>query len=63
MREACTTSTVNLGQRFEVQAIVKLGANTESKANTINSDLTRFTKKDVNIIWGGTRDVAKMRLK
>jgi hypothetical protein len=44
----------NLGQQFEVQAIVKPGANNETKVNTTNSELTRLTKKDVNIIQGGT---------
>jgi hypothetical protein len=38
---------------------MKSGANTESIINTTNSDLTRLTKNDVYIIWGGPQDVAK----
>jgi hypothetical protein len=49
----------NLRQDFEVQAIMKPGANTESTVNTTNSDVTGLTKEDVCIIWGGTSDVGK----
>jgi len=38
-------------QDFEVQAIVKPGANNESIVNTTNSDVTRLIKEDVCIIW------------
>jgi hypothetical protein len=38
---------------------VKSRNNTEPIIHTTNSDLTRLTKKDVYIIWGGPQDVAK----
>jgi predicted nuclease with TOPRIM domain len=38
---------------------MKPEANIESIVDTTNSDITKRTKEDVCIIWGGTRDVAK----
>lgn len=40
----------NLDQDFEVQAIVKPGANNESIVNLTNSGVTSLTKEDVCII-------------
>jgi hypothetical protein len=48
-----------LGKSFEVQAIVKPGANIKEITNTLNSTVSSHTKKDVCIVWGGTRDIAK----
>jgi hypothetical protein len=48
---------LNIGKDFEVQALVKPGANIE--LNSTNSEITNLTKHYVCIIWGGTRDVAK----
>jgi len=42
---------------------MKPGANIKSRADTTNSDISKLTKDDVCIIWGGTRDVAKKELK
>ena len=49
----------NPGKDFEVQAIVKPGANSEPTGNMTNSNVTRLTKENVCIIWGRTWDVAK----
>ena len=49
----------NIGKDFEVQALVKPGANIEAILNPSCSAVANLTKKDVCIIWEGTRDVAK----
>jgi len=48
----------NLGHDFEVQGIVKPGANTEIIVNTSSKITRTFTKKDV-VVWGGTHDVGR----
>jgi len=51
----------NLGRDFEVQGIVKPGANTE--INTLPNITRKLTKKDVVMVWGGTRDVGRNETK
>ena len=53
----------NLGHNFEVQRIVKLGANTEVIVNTSPNIIRKFTKKGVVVVWGGTRDVGRNETK
>jgi hypothetical protein len=38
---------------------VKPGAKIEEIANSLDSTVRSYTKRDVYIIWGGARDVAK----
>jgi hypothetical protein len=53
----------NLGRNFEVQRIVKLGANMEVIVNTSPNIIRKFTKKGVVVVWGGTRDVGRNEMK
>ena len=48
-----------LGRDFEVQGIVKLGANTEIIVNTSPKITSQLTEKDVVVVWGSTRDVGR----
>jgi hypothetical protein len=47
-----------LGKDFETLGIVKPGSNIKEITNTLNPTVSSLTKKDVCIVWGGTRDVA-----
>jgi len=49
----------NLRHSFEVQGIVKLGANTKIIVNTSTKITSKLTKKDIVVVWGGTRDVGR----
>jgi len=49
----------NLGHDFEVQGIVKPGANTEIIVNTSTKITRKLTKNYVVVVWGGTRDVGR----
>jgi len=49
----------NLDHNVEVQRIVKQGANTEVIVNTSTKNIGKLTKKDVVVVWGGTRDVGR----
>jgi len=49
----------NLDHNVEVQGIVKPGANTEVIVNTSTKNIGKLTKKDVVVVWGGTRDVRR----
>jgi len=53
----------NLGHDFEVQRIVKPGANTEIIVNTSPKITRTFTNKDVVVVWGGTLDVGRNETK
>jgi hypothetical protein len=48
-----------LGKSFEVLGIVKPGSNNKGITNTLNSTVSSLTKKDVCIVWRGTRDIVK----
>ena len=52
----------NLGCDFEVQGIVKPGANMEIIVNTSPNITRKLTKKDI-VVWGGTRDVGRNETK
>jgi hypothetical protein len=41
----------NLGQCFEVQGIVKPGANLQMIVNTSTETMGKLTKKDVVVVW------------
>lgn len=49
----------NLGKGFEVQGNVKPGANLQTIVNVSTEVMRKLTKKDVVVVWGGTRDVAR----
>jgi len=49
----------NPGHDFEFQGIVKPGANTEIIVNTSTKITRKLTKKDVVVVWRGTRDVGR----
>ena len=49
----------NLGCCFEVHGFVKPGANAQMIVNTSTKTMGKLTKKDVVVVWGGTRDVGK----
>jgi hypothetical protein len=51
----------NLGQHFEVQGIMKPGANLQMIVNTSTETMGKLTKKDV-VVWGGTHDVGRNEL-
>jgi lysophospholipase L1-like esterase len=48
-----------LRKSFEVQGIVKPGANIKEITNTLNLTVSSLTKKDGCIVWGRTRDIVK----
>jgi hypothetical protein len=48
-----------LGKNFEILGIVKPGAKIKEIANSLDSTVRSYTKRDVCIIWGDARDVAK----
>jgi hypothetical protein len=47
----------DLEHGFEVNGIVKPGANIEIIVNTSTKIIEKLTKKDNVVVWGGTRDV------
>ena len=49
----------NLDHNIEVQGIVKPGANIDTIVNTSTKDIEKLTKKDIVVVWGGTRDVGE----
>ncbi|PNF23918.1 hypothetical protein B7P43_G12843 [Cryptotermes secundus] len=49
----------NLNSDFEVQGIIKPGADLATITGTAKREVKLLTKKDVIIIWGGVRDVGK----
>jgi hypothetical protein len=49
----------DLGHDFSAHGIVKPGANTESIVNTSPELTGKLAKKDVVVVWGGTRDVGR----
>ena len=49
----------NLGHGFEVQGFVKPGGNSQMIVNTSTKTMGKLTKKDVVVVWGGTRDVGR----
>ena len=49
----------NLGQNSDVQGFVKPGATLQNIVNTSPETTGKLTKKDVIIVWGGTRDIGR----
>jgi len=49
----------NLDHTFEIQGIMKPGANLEGIITSPTDATTNLTKKDVVIIWGGTRVIGR----
>ena len=48
-----------LGHGFQVQGFVKPAANLQTIVNTSPKTMGKLTKKDVVVLWGGTRDVGR----
>jgi hypothetical protein len=53
----------NLEHNFEVQGIVKPGADLEIILNTSTKITEKLTKEDIVVVWGGTRDVGRNETK
>ncbi|PNF27502.1 hypothetical protein B7P43_G04277 [Cryptotermes secundus] len=49
----------NLDKNYEVQGLVKSGADLEVILRSNMKECKKLTKEDILIIWGGTRDVSK----
>jgi hypothetical protein len=49
----------NLENFFEVQCFVEQGTTLETTTNTAKEDIEKLTKKDVVVLWGGTKDVGR----
>jgi len=49
----------NLGKDLAVQGLVKPGAVSETIVSTANKITEKLAKKDVVMVWGGTRDVGR----
>jgi hypothetical protein len=55
--------TENLGELFEVTGFVKPGTGSEVITTMETEGISKFTKKDVVVIWGGAHDIAKNETK
>lgn len=55
----CAQELHQLGRGFVVQGFVKPGANLKSIVNAPTKTIAKLTKKDVLVVWGGTRDVGR----
>jgi hypothetical protein len=51
--------TERLGKPFEVRRFVKPGASFEGILNAAKEYMSKLTKKDVVVVWGGTNDIKK----
>jgi hypothetical protein len=51
--------TENLGELFEVTGFVKPGTGLVVITTMETEGISKFTKKDVVVIWGGSHDIAK----
>ena len=49
----------NLNKNYEVQGLVKSGADLEMILRSNMKECKKLTKKDILTIWGGTKDVSK----
>ena len=53
----------SLGHDYLVQGLVKPGVSAESIVNTLSADTGDLTKKDIRIVWGGTRDIGRNEIR
>jgi hypothetical protein len=53
----------NLNDDHKIQGLVKPGSNLTAILNPNIRDIKGFTKNDVVIIWGGTKDVSRNEAK
>jgi hypothetical protein len=51
--------TENLGEAFEVTGFVKPGTSLEVITTMESEGISKLTKKDAVVIWGGSHDIAK----
>jgi hypothetical protein len=51
--------TENLGKTFEVIGFVKPVAGLEVVTNTAKEEISKLTKKDIIVVWGGANDIRK----
>jgi hypothetical protein len=58
-RDCATKMTHNLDSDFEVQGIIKPGADLMTVTKTVKKEVTVLTKNYVIVIWGGIRDISK----
>jgi hypothetical protein len=49
----------NLENGFEVQGVIKPGAGLMEITSSVKEEVKHLTKKDVVIVWGGTKDVVR----
>jgi hypothetical protein len=58
-RECASKIMYNLDSDFEVQGIIKSGADLMAITNKVKEEVKLLTKNDVVVVWGGTRDVGR----
>ena len=58
-RGCATEVQHNLDPTFEIQGIVKPGANLEGIVTSLTDTTANLTKKDVVVMWGRTRDIGR----
>ena len=51
----------NLDHDYRTQGTVKPGANLEEIISPPRNIISKLTKKDIVVIWGGTRDIGKTK--
>jgi hypothetical protein len=51
--------TENFGKTFEVTGFVKPGAGLEVVTNSAKVEISKLTKKDIIVVWGGANDIRK----
>jgi hypothetical protein len=49
----------NLEEDYSFQALVKTGANLEATLSPYIKDMKGFTKNNVLIVWGGSKDISR----
>jgi hypothetical protein len=49
----------NLNEGFEVQGFVSPGAGLKTISSTAKNDIQKLSRKDVVVVWGGSKDVGK----
>jgi hypothetical protein len=59
MADSASKVKYKLENGFEVQVVINPGAGLTAITNSVNEEVKLFTKKDVVVVWGGTREVGK----
>jgi hypothetical protein len=58
-REGASSLIYNLGNEFEVQGIIKPGADIKAITNTVKEDIKLLMKNDIVVVLGGTGDMSR----